>query len=143
MAQLPDFVSNTAIGCLCTSDLHGTPSGATVFYAVQNDKIYIMTHGASLKAQHIQKNPNVCFVVVDDATYRQAQMYATAKFVNNPGDYFPLLEQAIASYKLKTHELIPYMNIKTEGIAPVVIELTIHTNKHFSSGEGLVEQKLT
>jgi hypothetical protein len=77
-------------------------------------------------------------VVVDEAGYRQAQLYASARLVDNPGDYFSLLEKAIGR-STNTNDMIPYMEIKNAG-GPVVIELTPKHNIAFRPGEGLSEQ---
>lgn len=142
MSKLPEFLEAQSLGCLCTSDEHGNPSGATVFFMVHNEKLYCMTHEDSLKVKQIRSNPKVCFVTANEIAYQQVQLYADAKIVNNPADYLPLLESTIRKYSLQTNYTIPYDEIKNEGHGPVVIELKPTRVKFFKSGEGLVEQKL-
>lgn len=141
MTKLPDIISTKAIGCLCTCDEKCNPSGATIFYIVKDNKLYCITHEDSLKVQHIKNNPNVCFVIADNTKYNQIQLYATARIVDNPGDYIPLLEKAIEAHSVKTNEMIPYMNIKNEGNTPVVLELTPKNSKVFEPSTGLTVQK--
>lgn len=143
MNKLPDLIYSQPLGVLCTSDENCNPSGATLFYVVKDDKLYSVTHEDSLKVKHIRNNPNVCLVVSNTVDYQQAQLYATAKIVEKPQDYLPLIEDAIAEYSKKTNDFIPYMHITTEGLAPVVIELTPKRNKSYRPSEGLVEQDLS
>lgn len=139
MEQLPSFIMTKSIACLCTCDKEGNPSGATIFYVVKDDKIYILTHEQSLKVKHIKANPKVCFVVVDEIDYHQVQLYAEATIVDNPGDYIPLIKKAIEAHSENTNEMIPYNDIKNEGNNPVVIQLMPKNSKRFRSGEGLTE----
>lgn len=142
MAELPKIIQEKRTGCLCTVDANGSPSGATVFYAVKDGKIYIISHKGSQKIKSIQDNPKVCLVVADDIEYRQAQLYATARIIDNPEMYMPLLDKVIDEHSKKTDSLIPYMDINNEG-GPIMIELTPLKNVHFSSGSGLSEQQFS
>jgi nitroimidazol reductase NimA-like FMN-containing flavoprotein (pyridoxamine 5'-phosphate oxidase superfamily) len=140
MSQLPEFVKTQAVGCLCTSDEASMSSGAMVFYAIQHEKLYLITQDNSLKAQHISKNPNVCFVVADPMDYRQVQLYCTAKVVPNPGEYIPLLGEVIAKHSLKAHQTVSPVNIWAHGTHPVVIELTPQHEKNFRIGAVATER---
>jgi nitroimidazol reductase NimA-like FMN-containing flavoprotein (pyridoxamine 5'-phosphate oxidase superfamily) len=131
------------MGCLNTCDNNCNPSGATVFYAVHNDKLYILTHEQSLKVKHIKANPNVCIVIVDDTYYKQMQLYATAKLVKDTGKHLPLIRQVMAEHSEKSDSAIPYTEITTEGTAPAIIELTPKHGKYFESGVGIVEESYT
>lgn len=142
MEKLPSFIKEQSLGVLCTSDENCNPSGATVFFVEKDQKLYIMTHEKSLKVQHIKNNPNVCFVIADPIHYHQAQLYATAKIAENPGDYLPLVEEVIKKYSEKTEDFIPYVHIKNEGDAPVILELRLKQNRSYQPDEGLVNKKL-
>ncbi len=142
METLPTFIKDQSLGVLCTSDENCNPSGATVFFVEKNQKLYIMTHEKSLKVQHIKNNPNVCFVVADPIHYHQAQLYATAKIVDNPGEFLPLVENVIKQYSEKTEDFIPYVHIKNEGEAPVILELTLKNNRSYQPSEGLIDKKV-
>ncbi|MFO0862197.1 MAG: pyridoxamine 5'-phosphate oxidase family protein [Candidatus Saccharibacteria bacterium] len=142
METLPSFIKEQSLGVLCTSDENCNPSGATVFFVEKDQKLYIMTHEKSLKVQHIKNNPNVCFVIADPIHYHQAQLYATAKIAENPGDYLPLVEEVIKKYSERTEDFIPYVHIKNEGDAPVILELTLKQNRSYQPDEGLVDKKL-
>lgn len=142
METLPNFIKQQSLGVLCTSDENCNPSGATVFFVEKNQKIYIMTHERSLKIQHIKNNPNVCFVIADPIHYHQAQLYATAKIVDNPGEFLPLVENVIKQYSENTEDFIPYVHIKNEGEAPVILELTLKNNRSYQPSEGLIDKKV-
>jgi len=141
MAELPNIIREKSVGCLCTVDETGSPSGATVFYAIKNEKLYIISHKGSQKVKSIQQNHKVCLVVADDVEYKQAQLYAIAKIIDNPDMYMPLLEEVFSKHAKDNDTLVPYMYINDEG-GPVMIELTPQKNVHFSTDGGLVEQKL-
>lgn len=131
------------MGCLNTCDNNCSPSGATVFYATNNDKLYILTHEDSLKVKHIKSNPNVCMVIVDDTYYKQMQLYATAQISNDTGKYLPLIEQVMKQHSETSNSAIPYTEITNEGSAPVIIELTPKHGKYFESGLGMTEENYT
>lgn len=140
---LHKLVLSKSIGCLNTCDNNCNPSGATVFYTTHHDKLYKLTHEDSLKVKHIKSNPNVCMVIVDDTYYKQMQLYATAKISKDPGKYLPLIKNVMTSHAETSDSPIPYTEIKTEGLAPVVIELTPKHGKYFESGRGIVEEAYT
>ncbi len=140
MESLPRIIQDNVLGCLCTVNENGSPSGATLFYAIKDGKLYFLTHKLSQKVKSIKHNPQVCFVVADQINYHQAQLYGTAKIVSNPDEYLPLIVKNIELHSHKTDSMVPYMDIEDEG-GPVVIEMIPTKNIHFSSGAGLGEQQ--
>lgn len=135
MLKLPEFVSNNTMGVLCTSDDHCNPSGATVFFMLENDKLYCLTHGDSTKAKHAQTNKHACFVVVDYTQFEQAQIYGDVCVVDKPADFVSKLQQNIETASEQANTMPPYTLIK--GSSPVVIQLTPTLVKHFRPGIGM------
>lgn len=137
--NLPQLVLEGSLGRIATSDSKGNPSVATVFYAVSEGSIFFLTHAGSLKVEQIKSNPKVCFLVSDDVKYRQSQIYGNAKIIDQPQKYIKLVEDVMRLYSENTDAVIPYLDIKTQGNVPVVIEIVPDKGRHFKSGVGLVE----
>ena len=138
--KIPELILSNNIGVLSTCDEHCKPSAATLFYAVRGGKLYFFTHEDSVKIKHIHANPSVCLVVSDHTNYRQAQVYATAKIIEDPSELLKLLENVINKEEvIKSDYLIPYMYIESEGSAPVVVEMEPKSIRLFQPETGITQ----
>jgi len=74
-----DFIASSHVGVLSTIDRSGNVTGATVYYALLNDAIYILTKEGTRKARNIFTNPQVALTIFDSTKLKELQIEATAR----------------------------------------------------------------
>jgi general stress protein 26 len=73
------FLRGHEVGVLSTLDRHNKPSGATVYYTLDDGHVYILTKQSTTKAHNMMTNQDVALTVYDTDSLQTVQLQGVAE----------------------------------------------------------------
>lgn len=107
MANIKAFIQSHALGVLGTVDGDGVPSGAAVYFGVDDSlQLYFSTKSETQKNQNIVENPRVSVTFTDEASQVVLQITGVAEALKNSEERDTAV-QALSDIKHLTTDWLP------------------------------------
>ncbi|MEO7363982.1 MAG: pyridoxamine 5'-phosphate oxidase family protein, partial [Candidatus Saccharimonadales bacterium] len=134
-----DFLFESSIGVLSSTDPNGDPHGAVIYFTITKDfEVAILTKSGTRKYDNLMRNSHVMLTVFDSKTQSTAQLTGIAHEVKNGFDMNAIAAR-IQGTSLKTSEtgLAPLSKLEAGSfvafrIEPVQVRMAVYA----SSGAG-------
>ena len=116
------FLLERGVGILSTVDRTGNVHGATVYYTVHNDYIYVLSKSGTRKAQNILAHNQVSLTVSDADTLQTLQLNGLAEVETNRTVKDYIFNEMVKPRSYKGQELLPPV-VKLEAGTYVIIRI--------------------
>ena len=116
------FLLERGVGILSTVDRTGNVHGATVYYTVHNDYIYVLSKSGTRKAQNILAHNQVSLTVLDADTLQTLQLNGLAEVETNRTVKDYIFNEMVKPRSHKGQELLPPV-VKLEAGTYVIIRI--------------------
>ena len=116
------FLLERGVGILSTVDRTGNVHGATVYYTVHNDYIYVLSKSGTRKAQNILAHNQVSLTVSDADTLQTLQLNGLAEVETNRTVKDYIFNEMVKPRSYKGQERLPPV-VKLEAGTYVIIRI--------------------